>query len=766
MVEILKYKKLQCLLIILLLPVVLLGQVNGTIKGVIKDENNNNIPFVNVGLKGTKKGTAADENGKFVLSNIQPGDYVLQFSAVGYEQLSKSIELKAGRTLNLQIIMKSTAAQLKQVVVTATLQEVERKESPIPVEVFKPAFFKKNPTPAIFESLDMVNGVRPQLNCNVCNTGDIHINGMEGPYTMITIDGMPIVGGLSTVYGLNGIPNSLVERMEIVKGPSSTLYGSEAVGGIINIITKPVYDNLKYSLDVFGTSWQEFNTDLGINFKLNENTGAMLGINYFNYTNPIDNNGDNFTDVTLQNRLSIFNKWQFKGKNNQNTSVAFRYVYEDRWGGEMQWTPEFRGTDSIYGENIITNRFEALGNHQFSKQTPLVYSFSYSFHEQNSYYGTTPYMATQQIAYNQLTFPLIINKNNLLLGTSFKYTYFDDNTFATLQTVDSKQINKPEHIYLPGIFMQDEIKWNAKHKTLVGIRLDYDNRHKEILSPRFGYKFSPNANNIFRVSLGTGYRVVNIFTEDHAALTGAREVIIKEKIKPETSYNITLNYEKFIPSKIGNISFDFSLFSTYFTNKIIPDYETDDDLIIYDNLNGYAFYNGGSANLDIVFNIPFKIRLGITKLLPNIYENDAQGNIVVSQPLLTEKTSGTFALTYLLDKYNLTFDYTGSFYGSMKLPVLENDFRPEYSKPYTIQNIQITKKFNNKFETYFGIKNLLDFTPPKYSIMRPHDPFDKKVNDPIDNPNGYTFDPAYVYAPNQGIRFFLGFRYNVFRKNN
>ena len=110
--------------------------------------------------------------------------------------------------------------------------------SPIPVEVYSPAYFKKNPSPNIFESLQMVNGVQPQLNCNVCNTGDIHINGMEGPYTMILIDGMPIVSSLSTVYGLAGIPNSMVKRIEIVKGPASTLYGSEAVGGLINIITK------------------------------------------------------------------------------------------------------------------------------------------------------------------------------------------------------------------------------------------------------------------------------------------------------------------------------------------------------------------------------------------------------------------------------------------------------------------------------------------------------------------------------------------------
>jgi outer membrane receptor for ferrienterochelin and colicins len=111
------------------------------------------------------------------------------------------------------------------------MKAVSRMQSPVPVEVYTPRFFRKNPTPSLFAAMENVNGVRPQLNCSVCNTGDIHINGMEGPYTMVLIDGMPIVSGLSTVYGLNGIPNTLIDRVEIVKGPASTLYGSEAVGG-------------------------------------------------------------------------------------------------------------------------------------------------------------------------------------------------------------------------------------------------------------------------------------------------------------------------------------------------------------------------------------------------------------------------------------------------------------------------------------------------------------------------------------------------------
>ena len=172
---------------------------------------------------------------------------------------------------------------LEEIVISGTLRPVSKSNSPVSVEVYSATFFKKNPTPSIFESLQNVNGVRPQLNCNVCNTGDIHINGLEGPYTFVLIDGMPIVSGLSTVYGLTGIPQSLIERVEVVKGPASSLYGSEAVGGIINIITKKTANAPTLATDVSSSSWGEVNTDIGMRYNASKKIEGMLGINYFNF---------------------------------------------------------------------------------------------------------------------------------------------------------------------------------------------------------------------------------------------------------------------------------------------------------------------------------------------------------------------------------------------------------------------------------------------------------------------------------------------------
>ena len=286
-----------------------------------------------------------------------------------------------------------------------------------------------------------------------------------------------------------------------------------------------------------------------------------------------------------------------------------------------------------------------------------------------------------------------------------------------------------------------------------------DNRHGSIMTPRFNYKWSPNDKNTLRLSTGTGYRVVNLFTEDHAATTGSREVVINGTLNPETSYNANLNWQRFINTEFGFINFDASVFYTYFTNKISPDYETNPQQIIYENLDGYAVSQGVSFDLSINFSAPLNIKIGGTFM--DVYEmnNDENGDLQSEKQLLTESISGTYGVTYKFNKSNIKIDYSGNVYGPMKLPLVENDTRPAYSDWYSIQNIQITKTFKKHWEVYGGVKNLLNYTPPVYSILRPFDPFDKNVDDPVRNPQGFTFDPSYVYAANQGIRGFFGVRY-------
>lgn len=657
------------------------------------------------------------------------------------------------------IVNKSV--ELEDVVISGTLKPVKRLESPVPVEIYSPAFLKKNPTSNVFEALQSVNGVRPQLNCNICNTGDIHINGLEGPYTMVTIDGMPIVSALSTVYGLSGLPNSLIDRIEVVKGPASSLYGSEAVGGLINIITKKPMNAPLFSADIFSTSWFENNIDLGFKSKIGEKISTLVGINYFKFNQLIDNNKDNFTDVTLQDRISIFNKWNFLRPNNKEFTIAGRLFYEDRWGGEMQWNKSYRGGSDVYGESIYTKRVELISKYQLPTTENMYLSFSVTAHDQNSVYGNTIYLANQKIGFGQYTWDKKLDNHNLLLGAAVRYQFYNDNTIATINAEKTK-------IYSG--FLQDEIKLAQKHHLLLGTRYDYNNNHGAIFTPRIAYKWNPTERDVFRINAGTGFRIVNLFTEEHAALTGSRDVLITEDLKPETSYNINLNYLKKIRFENGSyLGFETSAWYTYFNNQIIPDYDTNPNQIIYSNLNGYAETLGISGNIDWITPYGLKTIFGFT-----IMESKNIQNEIISQPILTEKYSLNWTITYDIPKLYLSIDYTGNLYGPMRLPLLSDlDPRPEYSPIWSIQNIQFTYKKLRNFELYGGIKNLLNWTPNKgtpFLMARSNDPFDSSVeygqNGNVlvtpTNPYGLSFDPGYVYAPNQGIRGFFGIRYSIF----
>lgn len=715
-----------------------------TLSGVVKDgETRAFLPYASIAVSGTAYGTQTDERGYFELDvPVSKGSLIITYT--GYR--SDTVSFTQNQSKIFVLLFPEANALQEITVISGTLKEVSKMSSPISVEVYSPALFYKNPSPAIFESLGMINGIQPQLNCNVCNTGDIHINGMEGPYTMVLIDGMPIVSSLATVYGLSGIPTAMVKKIEVVKGPASTLYGSEAVAGLINIITKDPLSAPRLQIDAHSTTLGEFNLDMSTKWK-SGTTHALLGVNVFDFQNRRDINGDNFTDVTLQKRASFFNKWDFYGQDQKQSSIALRYVYEDRWGGEMQWTPSFRGSDVYYGESIYTHRAEVIGNYRL----PAGFSFdySYNYHHQDSYYGTTKFLADQQVAFAQLKYNKVWGKHDLMFGIPFRYINYDDNTPATAE---------PTNTWLPSVFVQDEFGLSKSFVVLAGLRYDRHSEHGNIFSPRLSVKWSHTPNHTTRISGGNGFRVVNLFTEDHAALTGSRQVIIANSLKPESSWNVHVNHTATFTTPGGFLNLDGSAFYTYFTNKITADYDTDPEAILYDNLNGYAVSKGISVNAEAGFIFPLKLMAGFTVMDVYQEEKNSNGEELRTPQLFAPAFSGTFSFSYALKNAEWLFDLTGRVNGPMHLPVVPNDFRPEKSPWFTTLNFQCTRIFASGVEGYIGVKNLLNFIPDN-PLLRPFDPFDRNTN--VDNPYDYTFDTSYNYAPVQGIKFFIGVRYII-----
>lgn len=663
---------------------------------------------------------------------------------------------------------KADIKNIQEITVTGTLKEVSKSDNPVNIQIFRASFFNKNPASNILENITQVSGVRPQVNCNICGTGDIHINGMEGPYTMVLIDGMPLVSGLSTVYGLTGIPRTMIERMEVMKGPASSLYGSEAMGGIINLITKKPNLHPKLSLEFMSTSLMENTLDIGSGYGLGKKTNALTAIHAHYFNAPFDENLDMFTDLPLQKRISLFQKITLSGKKNGNFNIGGRFFWEDRWGGDVRWKPEFRGSDSIYGETIQTLRWEVIGTSKLPFNKNIFIWYSINEHIQKSTYGLNNFDAVQKSYFIQIHHDFSVPKNDFLFGLTARYLYYDDNTVATEISDYFMRINKPYRYLSPGIFVQWDYKPVKFIHALCGFRTDYHPLHGLIPSPRLAFKLNLKNHWYCRANAATGFRVVNLFTEEHAALSGARAVEIRENLNPEKSYNLTFTLTKKIYTEWGILESEAGVFYSYFYNKIIPDY-SDVNKIIYDNLDGYAECIGLGFNLNLMLTNNIELDAGI-----NIQENTFTEKAVKQQQPLSERFSAVWNFSIpFFKKINLKLDYTGYLYGPMKLPLQgPHDPRPEFSPLYHIHNIQWVKRFGEKIEFYAGIKNIFDWVPWRHTpllIPRTQDPFDKNVQfdtngQPLitpDNPYGLVFDPSYVYAPNTGRRYFLGIRLSL-----
>lgn len=649
-----------------------------------------------------------------------------------------------------------SAHAINEVVVKGASKAIARGSQIIPTEIISASFFQKNPTPNLLEALSMLNGIRPQLNCSVCNTGDIHINGMEGPYTLVLMDGMPIVSSLSTVYGFSSIPNSLIERLEIVKGPAAAQYSPEAMGGMINIITKDFSSSPKLYADFWMSTWLESNADLATKLRLNKKLSGLVSANYYRFQNRVDHNSDGFTDMPLQQRLSAFSKWQVQRPFSRKAEIAARYIYEDRWGGQTTWMPYMRGTEIAYAEQISTRRWELISAYQLPLKEQFLINLSYNRHDQNSMYGTMPFIARQQVLFTQAYWEKKIHRHKLMLGTSVRYTHYDDNTVATLKPDGST--NMASKRTLSGCFATDEWQIQEQLHSSLGYRIDYDGQHGWIHSPRLAIKYNPSFQHTFRLAFGNGFRVVNIFTEDHAALSGARTVVITESLKPEVSQNLSAHYLLKLPGPLGMANVDLSAFYTHFSNKIVGDFDTDPQKIIYQNLKGDAVSRGISLNTDYAFSFPLNLAMGISYMDVRTRE-EHQGIKLEKRQLFAPQWSGNVLLGgSFLKKW--TADLTAKWEGPMRLPIVPNDYRPEYSPWRCIANIQISYKWGKSLQCYGGVKNLFN-TVPRNPILRAFDPFDKTAADPITNPQGYTFDPSYSYGSMQGIRGFFGIRYQL-----
>jgi len=279
------------------------------VMGHVTTKNTNEyIPFINVALKGTTLGTATDATGHYFLKNLPSGKFTIVVSGVGYKPIEKEIDLTSVKSLEVNFEMEEDAILLENVVVSASRNETNRKEAPTIVNVISPKIFENTNSVCLAQGLNFQPGLRVETNCQNCGLQQVRINGLDGPYSQILIDSRPVFSSLASVYGIEQIPANMIERVEVVRGGGSAIFGSNAIAGTVNIITKEPAIN---SVTLANTTSFIYGKTPDINTSLNASVVSddyKTGIMIFGSTrqrNPFDYNNDGFSEITKLNVKNI-----------------------------------------------------------------------------------------------------------------------------------------------------------------------------------------------------------------------------------------------------------------------------------------------------------------------------------------------------------------------------------------------------------------------------------------------------------------------------
>jgi len=698
-----------------------LGQNAKTID-ILVHSKGEGIPFASLVLS-TGQGFSADEFGNIRFECEM--DMSAKVSAIGYQTAQFSITPKTKRNYNIEL--QTTDFKLDPVVITGISSPSTLSASPVATRVIPAAQLQVMPGASLVQSLSQSNGISEVVACSVCGTNEIRLNGMEGVYTLVLIDGIPMMGGLAAVYGLNGIPASLIEQVEVITGPASTQYGSEAMGGVINIITKKAHKHVHGSVMNSFSTHQELNSNFNLRLPLSAKNSLVLGGDLTKNWMKLDENGDNFTDIPLNDQRSVFVKWNHE-QSDFRSNIAGRIYHENRQAGVLAWSTTDIGSSETYGEYIETRRSELFGNARWKSWSA---EYAYSSHFQNSYYGDMHFRANQNNAFSNFVKFFEVWKTKLSLGLSQRMQWYDDNS----------TVEQPKYQFIPGIFVQGQRRFGERIEVLSGLRLDHHRSHGVVYSPRMNVKFSPKKGPSWRLNAGTGFRLVNLFTEDHAALSGSRSVEVREALRPEESWHLGLHMNHFITTPEAFIKLESNVFYSTFSNRIVPNYDIDPNLIVYENANEFAQSYGWAGNLSLNRK-SLQLDLGVT------YSINTNGSASEQVDLLfSPNWSANGQLSYSSGKWRL--DIQTTFTGTMPLPDLGSDVSDRNrSVPFFQHHLKWAWQFNEHWTATFAVRNLSNWTQEHPIIA-------------ADRPFSEDFDTNFVYGPIQTRRAVIGLNYFI-----
>ncbi len=719
------------------------------IKGNVEDWEGNPVKKAIVLVPEISKSTESDESGNFEITQIPSGSYHVEVYAEGYMDYSSDPFVLKQSKLSYEVILIKKIT--REIVVTATRTPKLYAETPVKTEVITLKDIEKKAAANLAEALSQTTGVRVENNCQNCNFTQIRINGMEGKYTQILIDSSPVVSAMTGVYGLEQIPAEMLERVEIVKGGGSALYGGNAVAGVINILTKePQKNRTTLKLHQESTSGKPF-TNFGFHSSLvskDINTKAFL-FGTYQKREPVDLNEDGFSELgTISNTSFGLNFYNYFSEIKGELKLGFFRIFEERRGGDLFDKPPHEANTA---EWIKTDQvgLSSEWNHSLSKKIHYNLSFSLVDAKRNTYYGSHK----DPNAYGNTKNPLLflncqlnyqIGSHVFSLGAQHKRDKIKDEATGYNRIIE-------DVYHESGFFIQDDFKISKVFSLLTGVRL---NKHsaldKSIITPRLSILFNITKDLAFRTSFSTGFRAPQVFDEDlHITQVGGEGMILTNSpdLNVEKSFSISsgLDYGKQIKRNLIQLSLE--AFYTQLTDTfILHEVGRIENARILERINGSGSkVYGFSFDFGLVLGPRFSLASGWTIQRSKLDEPEPDFNS--KEFFRTPDYYGYASISYQNKKFvnaELSMEYTGE----MKVPhyagYIEDD-RLERTDHFWVVNVKLHKPINitedYRVSIFIGTHNLLNS-------------YQKDLDKSVDRDSGY------VYGPAKPRSFYAGFEFS------
>lgn len=699
----------------------------------------------NVFWLNTDVGTTTDIEGFFSLATHASADQLV-VSYVGYQ--NDTIRVQDFNT-PLKITLQSTAA-LETVVVTEDRQGTFVSSiDPIKTEVITQKELSRSACCDLAGCFNTQASVQPTTTNIITNAKELRILGLSGVYNQILIDGFPLIQGLSYTYGISSVPGTLVDNIYVAKGANSVLQGYESISGQINVILKEPHKTDKLYLNVYANSFGESQYNANYSQKWDK-WSTLIAAHSTQPANKQDRDDDNFLDLPQTTRYSLANKWQYRDANEWgwHAKIGLRYIDEQRIGGQTFFDADKdKGTTNAYGQVVDFGQAEVYSKfgYRMDDYNHFVAYISAFRQEQDSYYGTTHYQAEQNSLYSNLQYERNWQEqHSFKTGVSFRYFNLDENIdFGqdSLGRTYAGDYLRDEQIL--GLFAENTFNFYDNKLTLItGFRADHHNDFGWQATPRALLKANVSDNITARISAGTGWRTVNVFSENINILASSRDLILEETLKPEKALNYGANITHKYYSKQFETQLTLDFYRTTFSNQIFPDYDSDPTQAIVRNFEGTSISNGFQAELGIAL---FK-RVG-TKFAYNYLDvyRDIDGKKEALPFNAKHRMTATFSYEPLSKGWH--WDTNIHWMGEQRLANSLDAESATYSDTYTVVNTQFAKVFK-QLEIYVGCENIFDFRQerPIRAWETPFSPY---------------FDTANVWGPTKGREFHAGVKFKI-----